>query len=117
MSEPAPGPARLAFEITAELRERAEAIIAEARSSDPDPDWAERLGDVVIDLTRAGLRFYFLHPLELAGAGLGVSSVAKLGVASAEKGLPMMVRRALASMDEEQLLEIVAFLDRILIRP
>ena len=116
MSEPTHPQARLAFEISGELSERAEAIIAEVRSPDPDPDWTERLAEVVIDLTREGLHFYFLHPLELAGAGLGVRSVAKLGVASAEKGLPMVVRRAMASMSEEQLREVVDFLDRFLIR-
>ena len=111
----APG-ARFAFAVAPELAARTEAVIDKLRASEDRKQHVAELVEVVLELTEAGLHFYYLHPLELAGVGLVSRSAAKVGIAAAGKGIPIIVRRVVGSMSDDQLLRIAEFIDRMLVR-
>ena len=103
----------LAFEVPPELGRRTEEVIETVRESADPQSHAGELIEVIIQLTRTGLDSYFLLPLKRARVGSVTYGSAKLGVAAAGKSLPVLVRRVLGSLSNEQLLEIVEFLNEI----
>lgn len=107
---------RVAFEIPAELQRRCEDVIAAVRAADDRREHLAELTEVVVAMTDTGLDFYFLHPLERVGAGRMARGTAQVGVAAARRGLPTVVRRVLASLSDDQLLELADFIDEILVR-
>ncbi len=64
------------------------------------------LGDLVVELTQAGLENYFLKPLQLAKVGFMVQQTANLGVASATRIMAPMIRNIIGRLDGKQLLSI-----------
>ena len=60
--------------------------------------------------------YYFLKPLKDAGMGRMSLATAKIGLASARQGLPVIVRRILSSASDEQILEIADSLDSMLVK-
>lgn len=113
---PEKGGARVAFAISADLRRRCEEVLAAVREDgDPRPH-VDELAAVVVEMTDAGLDFYFLLPLELAEAGAVARGTARVGIAAARRGIPTVIRRVVASLSDDQLLRIVDFIDDILVR-
>jgi len=114
--EPEEGIAWVAFEISSELRQRAEVIVEQIRS-DPDkqPHLSE-LVEVVLAMTDRGLYYYFLHPLEEADVGIVTRKAVSLALGTAGRTLPVVVRKTVKSLNDEQLLKIAEFIDHILIR-
>jgi hypothetical protein len=107
---------RVAFEISSELRQQAEAIVHNIRS---DPDRQRHvpvLVDVVLAMTNRGLHYYFLHPLEEAGVGAVTRRAVALAIGTAGRTLPVVVRKTVKSLSDEQLLSLADFIDHILIR-
>lgn len=113
-ADPAGG--RVAFEISAELRRRCEEAIAAVRAADEPREHLAELVEAVVELTDTGLDFYFLYPLERVGAGRVARGTAQVGVAAARRGLPTVVRRVVGSLSNGQVLELVDFIDEILVR-
>ncbi len=113
---PEDGGGRVAFSISAELRRRCEAVIDAIRQAEDPSDHLDELAEVVVDMTDCGLDFYFLHPLERAGAGRVAKTTTRVGLAAARRGLPAVIRRVMASFTDEQVLEIADFIDEILLR-
>lgn len=107
---------RVAFRITPELAERAQAALRAVREDPSDEYHVEGLVEVILELTERGMDFYYLEPLRRARAGTITTSAARLGIAAAGRGIPTIVRRVVSSLDEEQLLSIAGFVDEILIR-
>ena len=106
----------VAFEISSELRQQAEAIVHNIRS---DPDRQRHvpvLVDVVLAMTNRGLHYYFLHPLEEAGVGAVTRRAVALAIGTAGRTLPVVVRKTVKSLSDEQLLSLADFIDHILIR-
>ncbi len=108
--------ARFAFAVPGELAARTEAVVAKLRADDDRKQHLPELVKVVLELTATGLHYYFLYPLELAKVGLVSRSAAKVGIAAAGKSIPVIVRRVIGSMSDDQLLEVAEFLDRMLVR-
>ncbi len=108
--------ARFAFVVPPELAARIEAVVGKLRADDDRKQHLPELIKAVLELTETGLHYYFLYPLELAKVGLVSRSAAKVGIAAAGKSIPIMVRKIVGSMSDAQLLEIVEFMDGLLIR-
>ncbi len=104
----------LAFPVPPELRNRAEAIIEKVRGDTTPKAHADELIEIIVELTHTGLHAYFLAPLERVEVGTLALGTAKLGVATAGKSLPTLVRRILGKMDDDQLREIVEILDEMM---
>lgn len=107
---------RVAFRITPELAERAEAAVRAVRRDPSAEDHVEELVEVILELSERGMDFYYLEPLRRAGAGTIATSTARLGIAAAGRDLPTIIRRVLASLDPQQVAAIADFVDEILIR-
>jgi len=106
----------VAFEISRELRQQAETIVHKIRS---DPDKRRHipaLVEVVLAMTDRGLHYYFLHPLEQAGVGVVTRKAVDLAIGTTGRALPVVVRKTVKSLNDEQLLSIADFVDHILIR-
>ena len=104
----------LAFLVTEELRERVHAVIEKVREDSTPKAHADELIEIIVDLTHLGLYSYFLAPLERIGVGALALGTAKVGVATADKSLPTLVRRVLTRMDDDQLREVAEILDEML---
>jgi hypothetical protein len=111
-----PPTARVAFEISAELRQRAEDLIEGLRQARDPLRLEAELIELVLALTDRGLHYFFLHPLQEAGVGLLTRRAVDLAIGTAGRALPMVVRRTIHSLDKEQLLTIAEFIDHIVIR-
>lgn len=109
-------PNLVAFRISSEFMERAQAALRGVREDPSDGDSVEALVEVILELTDRGMDFYYLEPLRRARAGAITTSAARLGIAAAGRGIPAVIRRVVSSLDEEQVLSIAGFVDEILIR-
>jgi hypothetical protein len=72
------------------------------------------LGDLVVELTNAGMEDYFLKPLQLAKVGFVVQQTANLGVAGATRIMAPMVRNIIGRLDKTQLLTISGYIRQLM---
>ncbi|MCC6135035.1 MAG: hypothetical protein LM550_08735 [Candidatus Contendobacter sp.] len=72
------------------------------------------LGDLVVELTSAGLDDYFLKPLQLAKVGFVVQQTANLGVAGATRIMAPMIRNIIGRLDKQQLLIISGYIRQLM---
>ena len=114
--EPTEGIGWVAFEISSELRQEAESIVRLIRSDPDKQQHVPELVKVVLEMTDRGLYYYFLHPLEEAGVGIVTRKAVSLALGTAGRTLPVVVRKTIKSLKDEQLLKIADFIDHILIR-
>lgn len=106
----------VAFEISSELRQRAEVIVELIRSNPDKQPHVPELVEVVLAMTDRGLYYYFLYPLEEADVGIVTRKAVSLALGTAGRTLPVVVRKTVKSLKDEQLLKIADFIDHILIR-
>ena len=66
-------------------------------------------------MTDKGLHYYFLHPLEQAGVGMVTRKAVDLALGTAGRTLPLVVRKTVGSLNDQQLLSIADFIDHILV--
>ncbi len=96
----------LRFYHSAELRDKTLAIIRNIeRASDPGR-YRSALADVVMELTDAGLNYYFLRALDLAKVNFVVKQSAHLGVGSVMRVMGPVVHNIIGMMDKRQLLVV-----------
>lgn len=75
----------------------------------PDPTLhRDALGDLVAELSDAGLNYFFMSPLKLAKPGFIVEQSASLGMAGARQVLGSVARNIIGRMDKPQLLSVSA---------
>lgn len=103
------------FPISPELHARVREVLSILREAESASDHASELARVVAELTDTGLGYYFLRPVEVAGMGRISQATAKVGIASAGKGIPMIVRRVLSSASDEELLALADFVETLLV--
>lgn len=97
-----------------DLRTRTNGVLAAiARDEDPTRH-AGALSRVVVDLTRAGLSYYFLRPLEQAKVGLVIQQTARLGMAGALRMMSPVVHAVLAGADATQVRTIARHISHLM---
>jgi len=102
----ATGQTLMAFALDDELRDRVLALVEEVRAADHPKARSRELAATISELTQAGLHYYFLRPLQDAEVGFFHLNTARIGLASAGKSLPLVVRNVMKSLTDEQLLSI-----------
>jgi hypothetical protein len=107
---------RLSFPLSEELRRQTLETLAKLRESSDRRRHLPLLGDLISDLTEAGLEYYFVHSLEKAGVGIIGVSTAKLGIASTSKGIPVVITKVVRLMSDDQLLAVADFIEEALIK-
>ena len=93
----------LRFFYSAALRKRTDTVVALIEKEENATRHAGALSSVVGELTKAGLEYYFLRPLDEAKFGFLARQTAKLGVAGALKFMSPTISRILAGADTAQL--------------
>ena len=93
----------LRFFHSAALRHRTnKLLIALERDQDPTQH-ASTLSALVVDLTEAGLEYYFVKPLKQAKVGFVARQTASLGMSGALRIMSPMIRGVLSSANGKQL--------------
>ena len=93
----------LLFFHSAELRKRTEAVLGRIAHDADATQHARALSGIVVELTEAGLDYYFLRPLQQAKFGFVARQTAKLGMAGALRVMSPVIGRILAGADTPQL--------------
>lgn len=94
----------------------AQEIIGRIKSDHPSTKHIGDLTDLIIDLTEAGMKFYFIESLERLNVGAVTMGIAKVGMSSTIKGMKMVITKVLKKLNSEQISELTNFLEEILCR-
>lgn len=106
---------RLGFVLPPELADEALATIAKIRADPAEAESRKALVANVLRLTDAGLRAYYVEPLERAGVGVLGLATAKLGIRTARQGISTIANKLLGGMKAEQLLSIADSMESMLV--
>jgi len=98
----------LRFYHSATLRHRSDRILAAIETDEDPTTHTDALAELVVDLTEAGMEYYFLRPIRQAKLGLVARKTADYGVSGAIRLMAPMVRRILHHTSAEQLRTIAA---------
>jgi hypothetical protein len=85
------------------LRTRTTKVLAAIDKDEDATKYAGALSGVVVELTEAGLDYYFLKPLQQAKIGFVPRQTANLGMAGALRVMSPIIRRILAGANTTQL--------------
>lgn len=85
------------------LRKRTDAVLAKIERDDEPTRHAGALSGVVVELTEAGLDYYFLRPLQESKFGFVARQTASLGMSGALRVISPIISRILAGADTPQL--------------
>jgi hypothetical protein len=88
---------------SAALRKRTDAVLARIERDQDATRHAGALASVVVELTRAGLDYYFLLPLQQSKFGFVARQTANLGMAGALRVISPIIGRILTGADTPQL--------------
>ena len=88
---------------SAALRKRTDAVLARIERDDDATPHASALSSVVVELTEAGLGYYFLRPLQESKFGFVARQTASLGMSGALRVMSPIIGRILAGADTPQL--------------
>lgn len=101
-----------------ELKNRALATVNELRQrGTADKEAIDRLYSLIVELTEAGLDFFFLEPLRRLRAGNMMMSMARMGIGSMLKGSKMVIHKVLKKLDDRSLANILDFIEEIICEP
>lgn len=101
-----------------ELRTRALYTVEELRGrGKADKEAIDTLYNLIIDMTDAGLDFFFLEPLRRLKASNMMLGMAKVGISSMLKGSKMIVHKVLKKLDDRSLAAILDFIEEIIHEP
>ncbi|MDN6320721.1 MAG: hypothetical protein L0J77_13245 [Marinobacter sp.] len=101
-----------------ELRTRALYTVEELRGrGKADKEAVDTLYNLIIDMTDAGLDFFFLEPLRRLKASNMMLGMAKVGISSMLKGSKMIIHKVLKKLDDRSLAAILDFIEEIIHEP
>ena len=93
----------LRFFHSAALRTRSNKILGMIEQAKDPTQHAEALSNVVVDLTKAGLDYYYLKPLQQAKFGFVTRQAASFGMAGALRVMSPVIHTIVASTNGTQL--------------
>jgi hypothetical protein len=96
------------------LRTRTTKVLAAIDRDEDATRHAAALSGVVVDLTEAGLDYYFLKPLQEAKIGFVSRQTANLGMAGALRMMSPVIRRILAGANTTQLRAIAGHIRHLM---
>jgi hypothetical protein len=111
---PSPQPPSLRFCYPEALHAKALHLLDALEQADDPTRHRGALGDLVVELTHAGMDDYFLQPLRLAQVGFMVQQTANLGVAGATRIMAPMIRNIIGRLDQDQLLSIGGYIRQLM---
>lgn len=106
----------MAAPVKQEHSDLAQTIIGRIKNDQPSSQHLVDLTNLVIDLTDAGMKFYFIESLERLDVSSITMGVAKVGIGSTLKGMKMVITKVLKKLNDDQVLKLSEFLEEILFR-
>lgn len=101
-----------------EMRTRALYTVEELRErGKADKEAVDKLYNLIIDMTDAGLDFFFLEPLRRLKASNMLLGMARVGIGSMLKGSKMIIHKVLKKLDDRSLAAILDFIEEIIHEP
>ena len=93
----------LRFFHSAPLRTRTSKLLAAIEHDDDPTQHSAALAALVVDLTEAGMNYYFVKPLQSAKVGFVARQTANLGMSGAVRIMAPMIRSILGGTNGTQL--------------
>jgi hypothetical protein len=100
---PASAKPSLRFFHSTALRTRSNNVLAAIERAKDPTEHVAALSSLVVDLTQAGLSYYFLRPLQQAKIGFVARQTASFGMAGALRVMSPIIRTILAGANAGQL--------------
>ena len=75
----------------------------------------DALPNVVVELTNAGMNYYFMQPLKLAKPGFLVEQSANLGMAGVQQVMASVIRQVIGRMESPQLLSVCGSIRQLML--
>ena len=104
----------LRFYHSESLRAKTLAVISTLEKAKGKTDHRDALADIVVELTDAGMEYYFLRPLKIAKAGFMTEQSANLGMAATTRVLGTVIRSIIGRMDSAQLLSVCKYIRQLM---
>ena len=104
----------LRFLHSEELRKKTIQVLETLEQTDDPTQYRNRLGDLVVELTNAGMDYFFIKPLKLAKVGFVTQKSARLGMAGTRRVMGPIIRRIVGGMDKSQLLIICDYIRQLM---
>lgn len=104
----------LRFFYSEELHARTLNLLDALEQADDPTRFSNALGDLVVELTDAGIDYYFLKPLQLAQVGFVIQQSANLGIAGALRIMAPVIRTVIGRLDKNQLLIIGDYIRQLM---
>jgi hypothetical protein len=104
----------LRFFYSEELHAKTLKLLDALEQAEDPKKYRDALGDFVVELTDAGMDYYFLKPLQLAEVGFVVQQSANLGMAGALRIIGSVIRNIISYMDKTQLLTICGYIRQLM---
>ncbi len=107
---PATARPSLRFFHSQELRKRTTALLDAIDEAEDATGHRQALGELAVDLSEAGLGYYYLEPLKLAKAGFVLQQSASLGISATLRVLAPTLRTVIGRMDDKQVRVVSKFI-------
>jgi len=104
----------LRFYHSKSLRAKTLAVLAILEKAKDSTQHRGALADIIVELTDAGMEYYFLRPLKLAKAGFFTEQSANLGMAATTRVLASVIRNIIGHMDSPQLLFVCSYIRQLM---
>lgn len=102
----APSKPFLRFFHSADLRKKTLSVLEMVESAPDATDHRGALADVVADLMKSGLDYYFMLPLKKSKAGFVTEQTASVGLMGAQQVIGTVIRNIIGRMGAPQLLSV-----------
>jgi hypothetical protein len=88
------------------LRKKTLALLSTIEQADDAAAHRGALADLVVELTNAGLDYYFIKQLKLAKPGFLIEQSANIGMTGAQQVMGSVIRQVIGRMDAPQVLSV-----------
>ena len=112
-SSPLPKPF-LRFYHSESLRAKTLEVLATLEEAKDSTRHRAALADILVELTRSAMDYFFLRPLKLAKVGFFVEQSANLGMSATTGVLASVTRNIIGNMDNAQLLTVCSYIRQLM---
>jgi len=92
------------------LRDKTVAVLSAIEKAEDGTKHRPALADIVVELTSAGMNYFYLEPLRLAKAGFLVEQSAGLGISASNSMMAPVIRTIINRMDHAQLVAVCKYI-------
>jgi hypothetical protein len=104
----------LRFYHSSHLRDRSLAVLDAVEQAEDATSQRGDLAELVMELTEAGLDYYFIKPIQDAEVGFMAEKSTKMGISGILRMMAPVTRRVLGGMTSDQLLVVTGHLRHLM---